>query len=161
MISEQLGALLTKQIKHELNAHMAYSGISIYFQRRSLMRWAGLFRDQAIEEAQHADKIMAFLIDNEIEFDMPAVGGAATHFESATQAVQAALDSEIRVTGQFNAMAAAAQSEGDHRTSQFLQWFIDEQVEEERKMRGLLDLVDSGINLFQAEPLLEDGNRAS
>ncbi len=155
MINEQLGVLLTEQVAHELSAHQAYTGISIYFERRSLKRWAGLFRDQATEEAQHAAKIMAFLIDNEIDFDLPAVGIATTHYESATQAVQTALDNEIRVTAQFDAMAAAALAEGDHRTSEFLHWFIDEQVEEERTMRGLLDLVDSGINLFQAEPLLE------
>ena len=52
-------------------------------------------------------------------------------------------------------MATAARDADDHRGLQFLQWFIDEQVEEERTMRGLLDLVDSGINLFQAEALLD------
>jgi ferritin len=155
MISEQLSALLSEQISYELAAHQAYTGISIYFQRQSLNRWAALFRDQAVEEAQHAARIMAFLVDNEVDFDLAATGGATTHFESAAQAVQAALDSELRVTAQFNAMAGAAQTEGDHRSAQFLQWFIDEQVEEERKMRGLLDLIESDINLFQAEPLLE------
>jgi bacterioferritin B len=158
MISEQLGALLIAQLKHELGAHQAYTGISIYFQRESLVRWGALFREQAVEEAQHAARIMAFLIDNEVDFDLPAVSKGTTHFESARQAVQSALDSETQVTGQFNAMAAAAQSSGDHRTWQFLLWFIDEQVEEERKMRGLLDLIGSGINLFQAEPLLEVGD---
>ena len=45
---------------------------------------------------------------------------------------------------------------GDHRAHQFLQWFIDEQVEEERTMRALLDLLASGINLFQAQELLAE-----
>ncbi len=58
------------------------------------------------------------------------------------------------MTGQFDALAGAAAAAGDHRSAQFLQWFIEEQVEEERTMRGLLDLLASGINLFQAEPLL-------
>lgn len=154
MISEQLSKLLVDQIGQELKAHQAYVGISVYFERRSLKRWARVFVDQSIEEAQHATKIMTFLTDNEIEFDLPTIPKATTHFESAAKAVQAALDSEIRVTGLFDAMAAVALAAGDHRGSQFLQWFIDEQVEEERKMRDLLELVDSGINLFQAEPLL-------
>lgn len=114
-----------------------------------------MFRAQAIEEAGHAEKIMAFLIDNEVAFDLPPLRGATTHYESAKTAIEAALASEIRVTGQFDAMAAAARAEDDHRVFQFLQWFIDEQVEEERTARSLLDLVNSGINLFQAEPLLE------
>jgi ferritin len=155
MISDRLSALLVEQIGSELTAHQAYMGMSIYFERESLKKWAGVFRAQALEEAGHAEKIMAFLIDNEVAFDLPPLRGATTQFKSAKAAVEAALASEIRVTGQFDAMAAAARAEDDHRAFQFLQWFIDEQVEEERTARSLLDLVNSGINLFQAEPLLE------
>jgi bacterioferritin B len=154
MISQRLSKLLVDQIGQELKAHQAYMGISIYFERRSLKRWAGVFKRQAIEEARHGTRIMSFLIDNEVEFDLPTIPKATTHFESASKAVQAALDNEIKVTGLIDVLAATAVAEGDHRGAQFLQWFIDEQVEEERKMRDLLELVDSGINLFQAEPLL-------
>ncbi len=155
MISDRLSALLVEQVGSELSAHQAYMGISIYFERGSLKRWAAVFRAQALEEARHGEKIMTFLIDNEVAFDLPPLRGATTHYESARTAVETALASEIRVTGQFDTMAAAARAEDDHRAFQFLQWFIDEQVEEERTARGLLDLVNSGINLVQAEPLLE------
>ncbi len=155
MISDRLSALLIEQIGSELSAHQAYIGVSLYFERQSLKRWAGLFRAQALEEAGHAEKIMAFLIDNEVTFDLPALRGATTHFATATAAIEAALASELRVSKQCDTMAAAARAEEDHRSFQFLQWFIDEQVEEERTVRSLLDLANSGINLFQAEPLLE------
>jgi bacterioferritin B len=154
MIGEQLAKLLTAQIASELGAHQVYLGISLYFERQSLHGWAKVFRDQSIEEAGHASKIMAFLMDNEVEFDLPGLPSATTHFESATAAVTTALNSEIKVTGQFNALATAATAAGDHRGLQFLQWFIDEQVEEERTMRALLDLLASGINLFQSQGLL-------
>jgi bacterioferritin B len=154
MISGRLSELLVEQIASELSAHQAYMGISIFFERESLKRWAAVFRAQALEEAGHAEKIMAFLIDNEVAFDLPPLRGATTHYKSAKAALEAALASEVRVTGQFDAMAVAARAEEDHRAFQFLQWFIDEQVEEERTARSLLDLVNSGINLFQAEPLL-------
>ena len=155
MISDRLSAMLIEQIASEITAHQTYLGISVHFERQSLKRWAALFRAQAIEEAGHAEKIMAFLIDNEVSFDLPALHGATTHYTDAPEALEAALASELRVSGQFDAMAAAARAEDDHRAFQFLQWFIDEQVEEERTIRSLLDLVNSGINLFQAEPLLE------
>jgi bacterioferritin B len=154
MISDRLSALLIEQIASELTAHQSYMGISIYFEGQSLRRWGALFRAQALEEAGHAEKIMAFLIDNEVSFDLPPLRGASTHFPGALEALEAALASEVRVTGQFNTMAAAAREEDDHRAYQFLQWFIDEQVEEERTVRGLIDLVKSGINLFQAEAVL-------
>ena len=154
MISERLGKLLVAQVASELGAHQAYLGMSLYFERHSLHKWAKLFRDQSVEEAGHASKIMAFLVDNEVEFDLPRLPAATTQYKSATEVVQAALASEVKVTGQFNTMATAAVEAGDHRGLQFLQWFIEEQVEEERTMRTLLDLLASGINLFQAQELL-------
>jgi ferritin len=160
VISERLAKLLVEQVGHELGAHQAYLGISLYFERQSLDRWARLFRAQSAEEAEHASRIMTFLIDNEVAFDLPATSGAPTEFGSAADAVRTALDNELRVTEQFNAMAAAAQADADHRTFQFLGWFIDEQVEEERTTRRLLDLVESGINLFQAQSQLDDRDEA-
>jgi ferritin len=156
VISERLARLLVEQIGHELGAHQAYLGISLHFARQSLDGWARLFRAQSVEEAEHARKIMAFLVDNEVAFDLPAIGDAPTHYESASAAIRTGLDSELRVTDQFHAIADAAQADADHRTFQFLGWFIEEQVEEERTMRRLLDLVESGINLFQAQAQLDE-----
>jgi ferritin len=155
MISDQVSSLLVQQVAHELHAHQTYMGISLHFTRQGLKRWAKLFHAQAVEEAEHAAKIMTFLTDNEVSFDLPPVGGATTTYHSAEAAVQTALESELRVTRQFDAMAEAAAAAGDHRSAGFLLWFIEEQVEEEAKMRGLLDLLASGINLFLAEPLLD------
>lgn len=156
MISDRVRELLIEQVAIELSAHQNYYGISLYFQRQSLEKWARLFHGQSVEEAQHASKIISFLIDNDVSMDLPAIGAGTTNYPSAKAAVQAALESEVRVTGQFNALASAAQAAADHRSLQFLQWFIDEQVEEERKMRSLLDLIESGINLFAAEQLLDE-----
>jgi ferritin len=155
MISDRVRDLLIEQVGFELSAHQNYYGISLYFERQSLKKWARLFHGQSVEEAQHASKIIGFLNDNEVAMDLPAIGAGTTQYASAKAAVEAALENEIRVTGQFNALASAAQDAGDHRSLQFLQWFIEEQVEEERTMRELLDLVDSGVNLFAAEQMLD------
>ena len=79
----------------------------------------------------------------------------STRFGSAKDAAERALKSEKDVASQFDRMAAVAASAGDHRGFQFLQWFIEEQVEEEAKLQSIVDLIDSGINLFQAEALLD------
>jgi bacterioferritin B len=155
MIDGDLRKMLIAQVGSEFAAHSLYMGISVYFDRQSLRRWGKFFREQAIEEAQHATKIMDFLIDNEIDFDLPAVKAVSTRYKSGLEAAQRALQSERDVAAQFDAMAAKALSNGDHRSHQFLQWFIEEQVEEEAKIQAVLDLIDSGINLFQAEPLLD------
>ena len=155
MISQRLQKMLIEQIGHELAAHQLYMGMSVYFERESLSRWAKLYRSQSIEEAGHAEKVMQFLIDQNVVFDMPALKSATTRYSSALEVAKAALASEQRVTGLFSAMATAARDEQDHTAFEFLQWFIDEQVEEERKAQSLIDLIESGINLFQAEPLLD------
>jgi bacterioferritin B len=155
MIAEQPRKLLVAQVGSELSAHQTYMGISLYFARESLGGWARLFHDQATEEAEHGGKIIGFLIDNDVEFSLPPVGGAPTSYGSAREAVEVAQASERRVTQQFEALANAAREASDNRTLQFLQWFIEEQVEEERTMAALLDLIDSGINLFEAQKHLE------
>lgn len=155
MISDKLREFLVDQIGYELTAHQDYLGISIYFQQQSLLRWGRYFRDQAIEEAQHATRIMDFLVDNDIQFDLPPLAGATAQYESALAAAEAALESERTVTARFRDGSQMALAEGDHTTHQFLQWFVAEQVEEEAKIVNLIDLIRSGINLFQAEPLLD------
>ena len=155
MISGDLRKLLIAQIGSELSAHQLYMAISVYFDRASLRGWGKLFKHQSIEEAQHAQKIMDFLTDNEIEFDLPALKATSTRFSSPLAAAQRALQSEKDVAIQFDRMADIAIKTGDHRGHQFLQWFIEEQVEEEAKVQSIVDLIESGINLFQAEALLD------
>lgn len=155
MIADQPAKLLIKQIASEFSAHQTYMGISLYFTRQSLNGWAKFFHDQSTEEAEHGGKIIEFLIDNDVDFSLPQIGGAPTVYASARAAVEVAQASEAHVTAQFEALANAARDANDNRTLQFLGWFIEEQVEEERTMAALLDLIDSGINLFQAESLLE------
>ena len=155
MIADQPSKLLIAQVASELSAHQTYMGISLYFSRQSLNGWAKFFREQALEEAEHGGKIIEFLIHNDVDFSLPPVGGAPTVYPSARAAVEVAQASEARVTAQFDALANAARDAKDNRTLQFLGWFIAEQVEEESTMAALLDLIDSGINLFQAEALIE------
>src|SRR5688572_19268463 len=159
MISEPAAKLLLAQVANELSAHQTYMGISLYFTRESLNSWAKLFHEQAVEEAGHAWKIINFLIDNDVEFALPQIRGAVTTYKSAREAVEVAQASERRVSQQFEALANAAREAKDNRTLEFTHWFIAEQVEEERTMAALLDLVDSGINLFQAEAHLASVTR--
>ena len=155
MISDQAQKLLVQQIAHELSAHQTYMGISLHFTRESLNGWAMLFYQQAVEEAEHGWKIINFLIDNDVQFPLPQVGGAPTSYKTARDAVQVAQASERKVSQQFEALANTAREANDNRTLQFVQWFIEEQVEEERTAAALLDLIDSGINLFDAEAHLD------
>jgi len=154
MLNQELVKALNNQIGSEFTASNHYLAIAVYFAKQSLDEWANFFLRQSDEERMHAHKIINFLIDNDAELYIPAIPEQRLDFANALEAVQSALDSELEVTKQFNEMAFIASQNRDFRGLQFLQWFIDEQVEEEATMGKLVDLVKSGINLFQAQQYL-------
>lgn len=154
MLSKPLAEVLNKQIASEFSASNYYLAIATYFAQQSLDEWAAFFFSQSDEERMHGMKILTYLIDNDAEVRLPAIAEAGTDFADALTAVNSALDSERKVTKEFNDMAVLATKHSDFRGLQFLQWFINEQVEEEATMEKLVDLVKSGLNLFQAQQYL-------
>ncbi len=157
MLTKALAEALNNQIASEFSASNHYLAIASYFAKQSLDDWAGFFFQQSDEERMHGMKILNFLIDNDADIKLPAVAEASTNFKDALQAITSAQTSEQKVTQQFNEMAAIATEHKDYRGLQFLQWFINEQVEEEATMGKLVDLVKSGMNLFQAQQYLPQG----
>jgi ferritin len=155
VIGKRLRRLLTRQVGAELAGQQVCLGVSLYFERMSLTTWARLFRDRAREESTDAGRILAFLASNRVEFDLPELASAPTQFKSPARAVRAALDRERQMTVQVNDLARAAASKGDGETLLVAQWLVERQAAAEREMRRAADLVASGINLFQAEALLD------
>lgn len=156
VISKKLTSMLTEQVGYEFGASQFYLAGAAYFGRMGLDKWKQIFSEQSDEERMHARKIVDFLVDVGVEFDLPSVPPAKTKFKSPLDAVKAALANEQKVTKQFNDMAAAAISEKDFTSFQFLQWFIQEQVEEEAKMGKLVQVVGSGTDLYQQEDVGEE-----
>ena len=81
---------------------------------------------------------------------------ASASYGSALDVVKAALKQEQQVSGQFQAMAKAAIEESDFTSFQFLQWFIEEQVEEEAKMEKYIALLSSEKDEFRAEMIVSE-----
>ena len=156
MISSTLTRALNEQIGNELSAHNHYLAIAVYFAKRSLDGWAGFFFRQAEEEREHAMKILHFLLDNDVAPTISRAEEAKPVFADAVDAVASAVKAERTVTAQFEALMAIAHQENDYRAVPLLHWFLNEQIEEEATMGKLLDLVQSGINLFQAQDFLPE-----
>lgn len=156
MISKKLSQMLIKQIGDELFASHYYLGISAYFASESLDKWAEFFKAQSEEERGHAMRIINFLIDVGIDFTLPAVGEAKAKFPSAESAVESALKHEQKVTKSFQTMAQVAMQEKDFSGFQFLQWFLEEQVEEEALMQKCLDVLRGVRNPFEAQEFLPE-----
>ena len=156
LISRELAKAFNQQIGHEFGASMQYVSIGAHFQQRQLQLLAKLFFDQAEEERQHAMKFVKYLLDTKGDLQIPAIPPPVPAFASAEEAVQAALTWEQEVTKQITALMDLAVKQNDYLAQSFLQWFIDEQLEEVVKMDRLLGVIrQSGErNLLMVEAYL-------
>ena len=156
MISPALVKAFNAQIGHEFGASMQYVSIAATFRRLQLTLLADLFFKQAEEEREHAMKFVKYLLDTKGELRIPAIAAPAPAFPSAEAAVAAALQWEQEVTSQITALMAQAVKDNDYLAQSFLQWFIDEQLEEVVKMDRLLNVIRTAgeKNLLMVEAYL-------
>lgn len=156
MIGEKLNHSMNQQIANEFGASLQYVAIAAHFEARHLKLMAKLFFEQAEEEREHAMKFVHYILETGGKLQIPAVAAPKPEFASAEEAVQAALNWEIEVTGQINALMDIAVEAKDYLGQSFLRWFIDEQLEEVAKMEQLLGVVRNAgdKNLFMMEAYL-------
>lgn len=156
LISPELAKAFNEQIGHEFGASMQYLSIAAHFYQRSLILLAKMFQQQAEEEKQHAMKFIKYLQDTKGGLHIPAIPAPKAAFATAEEAVTAALNWEKDVTKQITALMAIAVREDDYLAMSFLQWFIDEQLEEVVKMERMLSVIkQSGErNLLMVEAYL-------
>jgi ferritin len=156
MISKALVDAFNQQVGHEFGASMQYVSIAAHFQKTQLTLLAKLFFKQAEEEREHAMRFVKYLLDTKGELRIPAIPAATPTFPSAEAAVAAALSWEQEVTRQITALMDMAVKDNDYLAQSFLQWFIDEQLEEVVKMDRLLNVIrQSGEkNLLMVEAYL-------
>jgi ferritin len=156
LISRDLANAFIAQIGLEFGASMQYISIAAHFSQRHLKLLSKLFFEQAEEEKQHALKFVQYLLDTKAELRIPPIPAPTPTFASAEEAVQAALSWEEEVTRQITGLMDIAVKENDYLGASFLQWFIDEQLEEVVKMDRLLSVIrQSGErNLLMVEAYL-------
>ena len=156
LISRELADAFNSQIGNELGASLQYISIAAHFRQRHLTLLAKLFMEQSDEERQHAQKFIDYLLDTKADLRIPAIAAPKPTFASAEEAVSAALQWENDVTAQVTRLMDQAVKESDYLAQSFLQWFIDEQLEEVVKMDRLLGVIrQSGEkNLLMVEAYL-------
>jgi ferritin len=163
LISRDLAKAFNAQIGHEFGASLQYVSIAAHFQQRHLTLLAKLFFEQADEERQHALKFVKYMLDAKGDLVVPSIPAPTPTFASAEEAVAAALKWEQEVTRQVTGLMDLAVKESDYLAQSFLQWFVDEQLEEVVKMDRLLSIIkQSGEkNLLMVEAYLVHIEKAS
>ena len=141
MITKKVEAALNKQMNQELQASYLYLSMSAYFDSINLDGFSHWMRLQAQEELAHAMKVFGFIMDREGRVKLTAVKSPPETWKSPLAAAQEALKSERMNTKQINDLVELSFETKDHATRVFLQWFVDEQVEEESSASKLAEKV--------------------
>lgn len=158
LISETMQEQLNHQIQHEFWAEHSYLAVAAGFERLGLKVFARVFWEQAVEEHGHAMRILDYLLRVGGKPELRGVGAARGDYPSVESMVAAALAAEEETTRKVHAIVALAEQEKDYSTRSFIQWKVDEQVEELQKMHDLVALVELAgpDNLLLAEARLKD-----
>lgn len=155
LINKKVVDALNTQVVEEFTAQNQYIAIALYFDAETLPELSNFFHLQAQEEHQHGMKLLQYITDAGGHPIVPATNEVKNHFESVEEAVELALNQELKVTDQINTLVALAEAEKDYLTRQTLQWFVTEQLEEVSSMSDLLNVVKrAGDNLFLVEEFL-------
>jgi len=122
---------LNEQVNAEMYSAYLYLSMESYFKSLNLNGFAKWMRVQTQEEIMHAMKIYDFINERSGRVLLKSIEGPPTKWDSPLAVFEAVLAHEQKVTGLINNLVDLAIQEKDHATNSFLQWFVNEQVEEE------------------------------
>lgn len=137
-ISKNMQNGLNNQILLEANASNSYLSMASWCEVTGYEGGASFFYAQSDEERTHMLKIVHYLNNMGIPAKIPATKLPASDFKSLESILKTALKNEQAVTTAIHKLVEIAQKDKDHSTNVFLEWFVNEQVQEETKFETLI-----------------------
>ncbi|MGM0639814.1 MAG: ferritin [Thermotogota bacterium] len=138
-MKEKLVNALNEQVNKELYSAYIYQSMAAYFDSKNLEGFSAWMDVQAQEEMEHARKIYDFIQDRGGRVKLTAIDEPKHEWESPLEVFTDALEHEEFVTDSINKLVDLAIEENDHAMNNFLQWFVAEQVEEEKTTGDIKD----------------------
>ncbi|MFC1594737.1 ferritin [Candidatus Omnitrophota bacterium] len=138
-MDKKLLKAINEQIKNELYSAYLYLSMAAYSESINLPGFAHWMKAQAGEEQEHAMKLFGFLIDKGERVVLQALDKPPADFGSAKGIFEETLKHENKVTALIDRLYELAVDVGDNAASIFLQWFVTEQVEEEKNATEILE----------------------
>jgi ferritin len=129
---------MNEQINKEFFSSYLYLSMAAYFEDKNLMGFAHWMRLQAEEEREHALKFYEFILDRGGRVQLKGIDAPATEWKSNLEVAEQVAEHEAKVTGSIHTLYELALQEKDYPTQAMLQWFITEQVEEEKNAAELV-----------------------
>ena len=133
MIKEKMQNALNNHVNAEVYSAYIYLSMSAYFESINLRGFAHWMKVQAKEEVGHAMRIYNHLIERGGRVILSAIETPQDEWKSSLEAFKAAYEHEVKITGMINELVELSKTEKDNAAYYMLQWFVNEQVEEEQQ----------------------------
>ena len=153
MPSERFVEALNDQIGREFVAAHQYTAVGAYYERLTFPRLAKFFYEQAEEERGHAMRMVRYLNDTGSDLRLGEISAPKDEFTDHVEPIRLSLEHERKVTIAIGRLYEIARETNDYASESFMQWFVDEQVEEEASMGGLLEVAE---RVRESPMMLED-----
>lgn len=137
-MDKKLVLLLEDQINKEIYSAYLYLGMSDYYLNEGFDGFAHYFKEQAKEEFEHAEKFIEHMQDLDLDYSFKGIEGVSNHYEDLEKPLLVQVEHEKYVTKLINDLYELANALNEVPTKLFLETFILEQVEEEKRSRDLL-----------------------
>ena len=139
MLSQAMQTAINEQINLEFASSYAYLAMSAHFESASLTGFAAWMRLQYEEEIGHAMRLFDHIHDRGGAIQLAAIAEPKAKFKNPLEAFETALKHEQKVTAAIHKLYALARKEDDYATQVMLEWFVREQVEEEKNVGLAVD----------------------
>jgi ferritin len=139
MFSKKMQEKMNDQIHHELESAYIYLSMSAYFEAENYPGFAHWMKMQFEEEMAHAFRFYDYIHSRGARVILQAIDAPPAEFDSPLTAFEKSLAHEQKITADIHNLYKQATEENDYPSLSFLQWFIDEQVEEEEHVSGVVE----------------------
>lgn len=139
MLGKAVEDAMNEQIKNELFSAYQYLSMAAYCESENLPGFAQWMRAQAREETAHAMKFYDFILDRNGRVVLRGIDEPVVGFGSPLEVFEQALEHEKKVTKMIHDLYGLAVRENDYASQTFLQWFVTEQVEEEKNAGDVVE----------------------
>ncbi len=148
MFTKKMHQAMNDQIHHELESAYIYLAMASYFESENFPGFAHWMKMQFDEEMIHAFRFYDYIHSRGAKVILQAIGQPPAEFDSPLAAFETSLGHEKKITNDIHKLYALAMEEKDYPSLSFLQWFIDEQVEEEEHVGEVVENVKrvSGVD---------------
>lgn len=142
MINKNVEKAINEQIMHEEHSSRIYLAMGSWCSANGYPGAAKFLFRQSEEERIHQLKLLHYLNDRTGYAILNKLPEPTSKFNSLKEVFEKVLEHEMFITSSINKLYEIVQKEKDYNTAAFLQWYINEQVEEESNARGILDMIN-------------------